>query len=184
MIPTANDGKSHPRKEGIEMFRGIVASALSLGLSAAAAPAGLAQGAAPALAEQEAHAIGVDAYVYFYPLVTHGHHAQAVHEHRARQGVRQRPDEHVRQRSGIPAGGLQGRRARQFRHALFHCVARPDEGADGRLGAGHRRPLLSPADARHVDRRVRLAGLAHDRHAGGQLPGDAAWLERDGSGRE
>ena len=34
------------------------------------APSAGAQGAPTAITEQEAHAIGVDAYVYFYPLVT------------------------------------------------------------------------------------------------------------------
>ena len=51
------------------MFRRIPALILSLCLGAAAAPAVLAQAAAP-ITEQEAHAIGVDAYVYFYSLVT------------------------------------------------------------------------------------------------------------------
>ena len=62
-------------------------------------------------------------------------------------------------------------------------LARPDQGADGRLGAGYRRALLSPADARHVDRRLRVARLAHHRHAGGQLPRRAARLAA-GSARQ
>src|SRR5690349_1224803 len=51
------------------MFRGILTLTLSLCLGAAAAPAALAQTAAP-ITEQEAHAIAVDAYVYFYPLLS------------------------------------------------------------------------------------------------------------------
>ena len=47
------------------MFRGILPLTLSLCLGAATAPAALAQSAAP-ITEQEAHAIAVDAYVYFY----------------------------------------------------------------------------------------------------------------------
>ena len=52
------------------MFRGILTLTLSVCLGAVAVPATLAQSAGPAITEQEAHAIGVDAYVYFYPLVT------------------------------------------------------------------------------------------------------------------
>ena len=80
------------------MLRGILTLTLSLCLGAAAAPPALAQAAAP-ITEQEAHAIGVDAYVYFYSAHDDGHLPQAIHEHRARQGVRQRADEHVRQRA-------------------------------------------------------------------------------------
>ncbi len=51
------------------MFRGILSLTLSFCLGAAAAPAALAQAAAP-ITEQEAHAIAVDAYVYFYSLMS------------------------------------------------------------------------------------------------------------------
>jgi hypothetical protein len=52
------------------MLRGILTLTLSLCLGAAATPAALAQTAAPAITEQEAHAIAVDAYVYFYSLMS------------------------------------------------------------------------------------------------------------------
>ena len=52
------------------MFRKILTLTTSLGFAAVAASAVLAQGAAPAITDQEAQAIAVDAYVYFYPLVT------------------------------------------------------------------------------------------------------------------
>ena len=51
------------------MLRGILTVTLSLCLGAAAAPTALAQSAAP-ITEQEAHAIAVDAYVYFYPIMS------------------------------------------------------------------------------------------------------------------
>jgi hypothetical protein len=50
------------------MFRGVLALTLCLG--AVAAPAAFAQGTTPPITEQEAHAIAVDAYVYFYPLLS------------------------------------------------------------------------------------------------------------------
>jgi hypothetical protein len=52
------------------MNRNAIALALSLLVGPALAPGAIAQGAPTAITEQEAHAIGVDAYVYFYPLVT------------------------------------------------------------------------------------------------------------------
>src|SRR3954454_14967539 len=52
------------------MNRNAIVLALSLLCGPALAPGAMAQGAPPAITEQEAHAIAVDAYVYFYPLVT------------------------------------------------------------------------------------------------------------------
>src|SRR5258705_8816420 len=52
-----------------DMFRGILTLTLSLCLCAATAPVALAQTTAP-ITEQEAHAIAVDAYVYFYSIMS------------------------------------------------------------------------------------------------------------------
>src|SRR5690242_19907055 len=57
------------RRGGFNMLRGFLTLTLSLCLGAVATPAALAQ-AAPAITEQEAHAIAVDAYVYFYSIVS------------------------------------------------------------------------------------------------------------------
>ena len=40
-----------------------------------------------------------------------------------------RPDEHVRERPGVSARRFEGRRASELRYALFHRVARSDQGA-------------------------------------------------------
>jgi hypothetical protein len=52
------------------MFRGVLTLTLSLCLGVTAVPAALAQTLAAPITEQEAHAIAVDAYVYFYSLMS------------------------------------------------------------------------------------------------------------------
>jgi hypothetical protein len=52
------------------MYRSRFALALGLLIGPAFAATATAQGASPAITEEAAHAIGVDAYIYFYPLLT------------------------------------------------------------------------------------------------------------------
>ena len=52
------------------MDRRAIALTLGLLVGPALTPSAMAQSASPAITEEAAHAIGVDAYLYFYPLVT------------------------------------------------------------------------------------------------------------------
>jgi hypothetical protein len=155
------------------MIRSTTALVLSLLISQVLSLDAQAQSAM--ITEQEAHAIGVNAYLYFYSLLSMDI-TRKQSTHRTGQRVGQRSDEHVRQHTGIPTGELQRCRAIQLRYFVFHRMARHDEGARRSQRAGHQRALLPSADARHVDRCFRLAGLADDRHSGRDFCGDASGL--------
>ena len=150
----------------------VIGAILGLLLAAAGAPAAM----AAAVTEEEAHAIGVDAYLYFYSSVTM--------DLTRKQLTNQQPTP-----GGI--GGPMNRFANvgAFPTADMRVVVRPN--FDTLYSSGWldltkepmiisapdtRRPLLFAADARHVDRRVRLAGLAHHGNRSRQLPRDTARL--------
>ena len=147
------------------MNRNAIALSLGLLIGPALAQGALAQGAPPAITEEAARAIAVDAYVYFYPLVS--------------------MDITRKQSTNIEPGKEFGKgpmntfvNVPAFPPADMKVVVRPNFDTLYSIAwldltkeplvvsrAGHGRALLSAADARHVDRRVRVAGLADDRHA-------------------
>jgi len=95
--------------------------------------------AAERISEENAHAIGVQAYLYLYSLVT--------------MDLTRKQLTNIERPEGIHAP----------MNAFANVAAYPT-GADDHLGAQYRWPLLHAADARYVDRRVCFARLAHDWH--------------------
>ena len=87
------------------MSRSTATSTLGLLLGLVLAPAAYAQGAPPAITEAEAHAIGVDAYVYFYPLVTMDVTRKQFTNFEPGKVPGPWSDEHVQQRPNLSAGG-------------------------------------------------------------------------------
>ena len=77
---------------------------------------------------QTARLLGVEPYIYLYPLVT--------------------MDLTRRQLTNIQAGELPGRGPM---NTFDHGLAGPDRRPDGRVGRRHWRALLHAADDRHVD---------------------------------
>ena len=67
-------------------------------------------------------------------------------------------------------------RASKFRHAVLRRLSGHDERARGRFVAGYQWALLSPADARYVDRCLRLSRLENDWNASRELFGGSAGL--------
>ena len=146
-------------------------------LGAAFAGGGSSRAAAEPASEQDAHEIGVEAYLYFYPLVTMDLTRKQLTNVAKPDGV----DAPMNAFASFPA----------FPPADMKVVVRPnfdtlyssawldsDQRAGDRLGPRHAWALLPAADAGHVDRRLRLARLAHDRNGGRRLRGDASRLYR------
>lgn len=94
---------------------------------------------APAISEEEAHAIGVEAYLYLYPLVTMDLTRLQFTNVKTVDGLRQRPC--------LPHGRDANRGSPQFRYPVFRRVAGPHERADGHFGTGYGRALLPLAHA-------------------------------------
>ena len=134
------------------------------------------------VSEQEAHAIGVDAYLYFYPLVTMDITRKQSTNIEPGKEFGKGPMNMFVNVPAYPPADLKV--VVRINFDTLYSIAWLDltKEAAGRLRAGHGRTVLPPADARHVVGRLRVARLADDRHQGGQFPRHPARLERDGSG--
>ena len=74
--------------------------------------------------EPEAQSVAVDAYIYFYPLVTMDVTRKQLTNVAPGKGARW-TDEYVLQRSNVSPCGYQGSRSAQFRYAVLHFVSGP-----------------------------------------------------------
>ena len=115
--------------------------------------------AAEKISEQEAHRIGVAAYVYFYSLVTMEVTRKQLTNVTKPEGIHT-PMNMFANLPAFPTADMRVVVRPNFEHAVFQRLARLDQGADDCLGSRYAGPLLLAADARHVDRRVCVARLA------------------------
>lgn len=102
-------------------FAGLFGFILSIALGALPPANALA-----AVTELEAHAIGVDPYLYFYPLVTMDITRKQSTNIEPGKGVWQGSDEHVQQPADLSARRFQGCGAAKLRHFIFQRMARLD----------------------------------------------------------
>jgi hypothetical protein len=111
------------------MLRGILTLTVFLCLGAAVA--------APAITKQEAHAIAVDAYVYFYSLLSMDITRKQFTNVEAGKENFKGPMNTFVNVPEISAGRFQRCSAVQLRHAVFDFLARHDQGARRHLGSGY-----------------------------------------------
>ena len=128
--------------------------------------------------ERDPTDIGIEAYIYGYPLVTM-EVTRRRDDQRGRAGRSSRPDGPVLAHAEIPRCLVQRRDCAECGHAVFDRLARPRQRVVRPEPPGHGRPLLPHADAQRLDRCVRSPREADDRHHGGRRT-----RSRDPTGKE
>jgi hypothetical protein len=111
-------------------MRYVAGLALGLLISSTIAASG-----ASAITEEEAHSIGVDAYLYFYSLVTMDVTRKQLTNQEPTPGGIGGPMNSFANVGAFPHRRYARGCAAQFRYALFQRLARSDWGADGGVGA-------------------------------------------------
>ena len=97
-------------------------------------PSAFAARAAGSISEQDAHAIGVAAYLYLYPLVTMDLTRRQLTNVAKAEGAHA-PMNTFANLPAFPPANLKAVVRSKLRYAVFQRVAGSDEGADDRLGA-------------------------------------------------
>jgi hypothetical protein len=148
------------------------AIALTLGLCIPSLPA-QAAAEAPSITEDEAHAIGVEAYLYFYPIVTMDLTRKQLTNVEAGKGTIGGPTNAFNNIAAFPTADMKVVVRPNFDTLYSSAWLDLTKGANGRFGPRHGRTLRSSAYARHVDRRVCFARLADHRDGRRQFPDHA-----------
>lgn len=115
---------------------------------------------------EQAYSIGIDAYTYFYPLLTTDITRRQFTNIEPGKEIGKGPMNMFVNVPEYPPADFKG----VVRSTLTrHSVAWLDltKGSPGDLSTGHRRTFLPPANARHVDGCLCLARLADNRHTCG-----------------
>ena len=140
-----------------------------------------AQQFAPVTAKEAAE-IGVEAYIYGYPLVTMEMtrrvmtNVEKVEGHTGTDGA-------VASGTNLSRRQVPGRYGSQRRYALHDRMDGCREGTVGADSARRPRPLLPDADARWLDRRFPSSRQTDHRHWAAEIRHHRSWLEGNASGR-
>jgi hypothetical protein len=126
--------------------------------------------------EQEAHAIGVNAYLYFYPLISMDITRRQSTNVEAGKEILKGPMNTFSNAPAYPPGDLKIVVRINFDTLLLLRLAVSDQRTGCRFFSRHVGALFPPADPRHVDRCLRLAWLADHRDAGPEFSGHSTWL--------
>ena len=139
-----------------------------------------ARAAAPPLTEEAAHAIAVDAYLYFYPLIAMDITRKQSTNIEEGKEFGKGPMNVFTNVPAFPPADLKV--VARINFDTLYSIAWLDLTKEPQIvsRAGHRRPILPFADARHVDGRF-ASPAGDDWHASGQFPCHAARLARSGS---
>jgi len=150
-------------------------AALSLIFVLAALPVNTAR-ARQSVTEQEAHAIGVNAYLYFYPLLSVDITRRQSTNVEAGKEMLKGPMNTFSNAPAYPPGDLKLVVRINFDTLYSFAWLDLTKATGYRFFSRHVGALLPAADARHVDRCLRLAWLADHRDAGAEFPGHSTWL--------
>ena len=128
------------------MKRTAILLSMSLLTTLTTVPSANAQTGAPAISEAEASAIAVDAYVYFYPLISMDLTRKQLINTEPGKGLGgpMNTFDNIR---GFPDSGMKAVVRPNFDTLYSSGWVDLTRGTDGHFGARHRRPLLSPPHA-------------------------------------